>query len=70
MCGVSHHFKDPETVKKISGKNAVLYGVTGDDHPCGGTKWWVNSENKKVRTKEKPGPEWIPGRKWNPTLNG
>ena len=70
MTGDKNPLRNPETVKKISGSNAVLYGVTGDDHPCGGTKWWVNSENKRVRTKEKPGPEWIPGRKWDPTSNG
>jgi len=31
---------------------------------CKGKVWWINSEGKTLRSKEKPGPEWQRGRKW------
>jgi hypothetical protein len=66
MQGDKNPLRDPNIVKKVSGPNAVFYGVKGENHPCGGTKWWVNRDNKCVRSKDCPGEEWIPGRKWNP----
>ena len=64
IVGDSNPLRNPETVRKISGENAVLYGKTGTDHPCGGTKWFVNHLGKCVRRKEPPGPDWQPGRQW------
>jgi hypothetical protein len=63
MVGDNNPQRNPETVKKISGENALFYGKTGDAHPCGGTRWWVNSEGLNCRKKECPGPDWTPGRK-------
>jgi hypothetical protein len=70
ICGEKNPLRNPETVKKISGVNAVLYGKTGENHPCGGTQWWVNGEGKCVRSKQNPGPGWMLGRKWNPKTTG
>jgi hypothetical protein len=64
IVGDNNPLRNPETIKKISGRNAVFYGVKGEDHPCGGTKWWVNRENQCVRAKESPGAGWMAGRKW------
>jgi hypothetical protein len=70
IVGDKNPLRNPEIVKKISGPNAIFYGVTGEDHPSGGTRWWVNRENKCVRSKESPGTEWILGRKWTSKTTG
>ncbi len=64
MLGDNNPLRDPEIIKKLSGENAVFYGKRGNDHPCGGTKWFVNSRGECVRRKESPGSDWQLGRKW------
>jgi hypothetical protein len=50
---------------KWTAENNPMKGKTGEDHPCGGTYWWVNSKTGETkREKLSPGPEWQPGRKW------
>lgn len=66
MLGDNNPLRNPDVIKKLSGKNAVLYGKKGDEHPCGGTKWFVNPDGECVRRKEPPGPDWQLGRHWTP----
>ena len=66
IVGDKNPLRDPNIVQKISGTNSVLYGKRGNNHPCGGTRWWVSSEGECVRTPECPGPGWTLGRKLKP----
>ena len=50
--------------KANEGKNNPMFGKRGEDHPCGGTRWWVNAQGDTIRKENCPGPEWQNGRKW------
>ena len=64
--------KDPVENGTKAGKRAAelkagFLDVNSDKH--GGkltkdTTWWVNPEGKRKRSKDKPGPEWIKGMKY------
>lgn len=50
-------------VPKWTVENNPMSGKTGDEHPCGGTLWWVNPETGETRRiLVSPGPGWEEGR--------
>jgi group I intron endonuclease len=59
--GKSHTEEHKKRVSAIMKEKAVFKGVTGENHPAGGTKWFNNGHQHK-RSKTHPGVGWVEGR--------
>ena len=47
----------------FTSENNPMKGKKGEDHPCGGTRWWNNPETSEARRCDtSPGQEWEEGR--------
>jgi len=56
-----HSEKTKKQVSEKMKQSSSLIGKSGNDHPCGGTKWY-NNGTKHIRSNVHPGDGWVEGR--------